>query len=230
MTQHQSSTADRILDASLKLFNEHGLHDVPALKVAQHLGISPGHLAYHFKTRADIVMAVFQRLEDAVRLELLSVERGDKPLAPAAAAQHQIRILRTLWRYRFFFNALNQVLGQDVVLRERYVRMQSSIIEMMAALFDELIACQSMRAVAKPNSTRLLARACWMVWLSWLRFAQIEDPDNDEISITAVQDGVMQTFSIIQPYFSPAFERDMLKELRRTTRGKAASNSAAARA
>ena len=50
------TTVDRILDASLKLFNEHGFHCVPAMRIAEHLSISPGHLAYHFKNKSDIMI------------------------------------------------------------------------------------------------------------------------------------------------------------------------------
>jgi AcrR family transcriptional regulator len=220
MADSPTSTSDRILDASLKIFNQRGLHDVAALTIAMHIGISPGHLAYHFKTRNDIVLALFGRMEKEIRRDLLAAGQAGKPLSPTNAALHQIQVLRTLWRFRFFFNALTQVLGKDLALRERYMQLQSSIVDTMRALFDELKALGSMRVVPEPNSTRLLANACWLVWLSWLRFRQIEAPDESEVSADALHEGVTQTFSIIQPYFSPAFSREMLKALRQATDGR----------
>ncbi|WP_428313006.1 TetR/AcrR family transcriptional regulator [Hydrocarboniphaga sp.] len=221
-----STTADRILNASLQLFNERGLQDVPAMKIAMHLGISPGHLAYHFKTKNDIVVAVFGRLETEVRKELLEAKRPEQPFLPITAARQQIALLRTLWRYRFFFNALTQLLTKDLTLRERYLRMEEGIIEGIYQLFDELISQNYMFKVPEPNSTRMLARSCWMMWLSWLRFEQIEYPDRKSVRETALHDGVMQNFSIIQPYFGSEFEREMLNELRQATLGKASRSSA----
>ena len=72
------TTVDRILDASLKLFNEQGFHRVPALRIAEALGISPGHLAYHFKNKRDILFTLFPRLENALQ-EVLQI---DMPLEP----------------------------------------------------------------------------------------------------------------------------------------------------
>ena len=60
-------TRDRILEAALRLFNDEGLPAVSTHRVAAELGISPGNLHYHFKTKRLIVAWLFRRYED--RLE-----------------------------------------------------------------------------------------------------------------------------------------------------------------
>src|SRR5882724_10088023 len=95
-------TADRILDASVRLFNERGFQNVPALRIAMHLGISPGHLSYHFKTKNDIVMALFPRLEEEMGRNVLEAVRPGQPFTAADGASHTVAVFRTLWRYRFF--------------------------------------------------------------------------------------------------------------------------------
>ena len=50
-----TTTRDRILQASLALFNADGLAAVSTHKVAAELGISPGNLHYHFKTKEQMV-------------------------------------------------------------------------------------------------------------------------------------------------------------------------------
>lgn len=57
------STRDRILAASLRLFNASGLAAVSTHKIAAELGISPGNLHYHFKTKQLIVEWLFRRFE-----------------------------------------------------------------------------------------------------------------------------------------------------------------------
>ena len=59
-----SSTRDRILESSLRLFNEEGVAQVSAHRIAADLGISPGNLHYHFKTKQQIVSWLFRRFED----------------------------------------------------------------------------------------------------------------------------------------------------------------------
>lgn len=212
MSTPTPSTSERIVEASLKLFNEHGFQNVPALRIAMHLGISPGHLAYHFKSKNDIVMAVLPQLERMLR----ESKRPDEPFLPHNAALQQIEVYRTLWKYRFFFNALTQLLPQDAELRERYRVLQDAAIAALQDLFDELIAQGFMRPAVAPNSTRMLANSCWMMWLSWLRFEQIENPSREIPHPQALYDAVMLNFSIIQPYFSDEFwaqELDALKKL-----------------
>jgi len=57
-------TRDRILDASLALFNEDGLAAVSTHRIAAELGISPGNLHYHFKAKQLIVGGLFRRFEE----------------------------------------------------------------------------------------------------------------------------------------------------------------------
>ena len=56
-----SSTRDRILQTSLRLFNEEGVAAVSTHRVAAEMGISPGNLHYHFKTKQAIVTWLFRR-------------------------------------------------------------------------------------------------------------------------------------------------------------------------
>src|SRR5947208_1584832 len=57
-------TRDRILDASLVLFNQQGLAGVSTHRIAAELGISPGILHYHFRTKELIVSWLFRRFEE----------------------------------------------------------------------------------------------------------------------------------------------------------------------
>jgi AcrR family transcriptional regulator len=206
-----SSRPDRILDASLKLFNEHGFQNITARQIAQHLGMSAGHLAYHFKGKIDIVTAVFPLLEKEIR----EAKKPEGPFLAADAASHQIGLFRTMWRYRFFFNALTQLLTHDARLRERFMNLQNTVIETLSDLFDELIAQNFMRPVTPPNSTRMIARSCWMIWLSWLRFEQIAYPRRRTVRNAGLYDGVMQNFCVVEPYFSKRFAEAMLEEVRK---------------
>jgi AcrR family transcriptional regulator len=210
MKKADQTTSERILAASLKLFNEHGYPNVSALKIAQHLGISHGNLAYHFKTKSDIVMTVFPLLEQAVR----SARTPGGGLLPRDAAVHQIEFSRTLWRYRFFFNGLTQLLSRDERLRARFLVLQETVVQTMQDLFDDAIKQGDMKPVEPPTTTRILSRCCWMTWLSWLRFEQIDNPTPFEARNEAVYNGCMLSFGIVQAYFSKQFSADVLSELR----------------
>jgi AcrR family transcriptional regulator len=59
-------TRDRILQASLLLFNQEGLASVSTHRIAAELGISSGNLHYHFKTKQLIVTWLFRRFEERI--------------------------------------------------------------------------------------------------------------------------------------------------------------------
>lgn len=204
------STRDRILKASLQLFNRHGVRKVPLAMIASQIGISPGNLGYHFKTKSDIVIALFPALAEKMR----EVKRPDGPFDPKAAARNWIEVFQTLWQYRFFFNGLIQLLSEDRDLLTRYRELEDDVITTQAQLYDELILQKYMQAPMAPVTTRILARNSWMIWLSWLRFEQLENPKSQQVRKAAIYEGWLQNFSVIERYFEPAFIRQILAEVR----------------
>ncbi len=64
MTVVATRTRDRILEASLALFNAEGLAKVSTHRIAAELGISPGNLHYHFKAKQLIVGTLFRHFEE----------------------------------------------------------------------------------------------------------------------------------------------------------------------
>lgn len=60
-------TRDRILETALDLFNQEGLARISTNRIAFEIGISPGNLYYHFKSKTLLVEALFRRLEASLR-------------------------------------------------------------------------------------------------------------------------------------------------------------------
>src|SRR5215207_10909682 len=84
-----SSTPGRIIEAAVQLFNAEGVHNVPMHRIAAEIGISPGNLAYHFRSKRDLLFAILPQLEAQLRAAL-PVPEG--PLSPAGAATYQINL------------------------------------------------------------------------------------------------------------------------------------------
>lgn len=218
MTQ---TTPERIIETSLRLFNEHGFQNVPAALIAREVGISAGNLAYHFKSKRDIVVAVFPLISKEVR----DVKPPDGEFFPKDGAHRQLTIFRNLWRYRFFFNGLLQLLNTDRKLRTSYTQLQDSVLQTIETLFDELVEQGYFRDPVPPVTTRLIALDIWMVWLSWLRFEQLENPRRKTPSDEALYRGAMMNFTILQQYLPAEFSVAMLAELRRELKVKNAGSA-----
>lgn len=55
---------DQILQAALPLFVQYGFHGTPTSRIAKEAGVSNGTLFHYFKTKEDLVVALYNRAKD----------------------------------------------------------------------------------------------------------------------------------------------------------------------
>ena len=200
------TTVDRILDASLKLFNEQGFHLVPAMRVAELLGISPGHLAYHFKNKRDILFALFPRLENALR-EVIQLDMSH--LVPVSIDRN-LNVLKILWNHRFFFIEFPQLVQGDSRLLDSFVALENRMLSMMESSYQKRVEEGVMQAIPAPNSTHVIAKCAWRSWIDWIRAEQIVHPGQHLPSRESVYEAMMVGYCLIQPYMSKGYLNDVV--------------------
>ncbi len=94
----RAATADRILDASRRLFNDKGYAATSLSEIAAAVGISQGNLTYHFPTKRDLV----KRLEAETRGRLQERRAGLRPGAVAEDyVEHLLFAMNLSWDCRF---------------------------------------------------------------------------------------------------------------------------------
>ncbi|MCU0326432.1 MAG: TetR/AcrR family transcriptional regulator [Spirosomaceae bacterium] len=141
-------TKSKILETSLRLFNERGYESITVRDIAKQMGISHGNLCYHFANTDVIVEHLYDRL---------LTEIDEQLLAPSFLQQVNLEslyrmikhIFEKLYKYKFLMQDFvsivrkNQVLKQkhrDLVSRRRtFFEMGLEICRYEGLLRDELI-------------------------------------------------------------------------------------------
>jgi AcrR family transcriptional regulator len=157
-------TRDRILAGALALFNEEGASGLSAVDIASALSISPGHLYYHFKGKAEITAALFDVWEAELQLVL---EGAVLDLARAGAGLAELHtqvliLLEEAHDVRFLFREAGALARAFPALEPRYRRAIAAQRGAFAAMLEALAGRGAIRATpaAIAALAREMARAC----------------------------------------------------------------------
>ena len=200
-------TRQRILDASLAMFNAQGEPNVTTNHIADELEISPGNLYYHFRNKDDIIEQLFggyeQRMDTA-----LTVPSGRLPGLEDVWLQLHL-VFECIWDYRFLYRDLVDILTRNRRLRMRFARILKRADEQAHQVMRGLVQAGVMRASADEvdaASTNILVIATF-----WLNYAAARGDKDERASI---RDGIVQVMMLIAPFLRDA-ERVHLNTLTR---------------
>jgi AcrR family transcriptional regulator len=148
---------DRILDAARTVFNAEGVSALSALDIATALGMSPGHLYYHFKGKGEIARALagahekalLDLLNEARKAALVPSEEGEPPLK---ALWIQLAVLADeIEAHRFLYEEIFVLARADTQLAGVFRRIRGEL----RAVLDTLLA--SLHPALAPTARKALA-------------------------------------------------------------------------
>ena len=191
-------TAERIVASALGLFNRFGEPNVAATMVAADLGISPGNLYYHYPGKEDIVNHLFgQYLNDLQAL--LPASQDVKDLEDAWFFMHSL--FELVWRYRFFYRDLNDLLSKYRQLEQQVKQVlankHAAFLTLLKRMTDQGLLTQN--ATERDSSaTQMLVMLTW-----WLSYEYVRDPRHaleDANAQGGVSRGAQQVLGLLLPY------------------------------
>ena len=192
-------TRERILELSLRLFNEFGEPNITTTIIADEMGISPGNLYYHFRNKDDIVNSIFVQFEDKIE-RMLAVPADRHPNIEDVWLYLHLMFELT-WRYRFFYRDLNDLLSRNRMLELHFKQIMVHTIKVSTQLCEGLREDGAMEATdadIKSLSTNMV-----LVAMFWLSYEYVHNPRkfNEPQSMSAaLARGCYQVLSIIGPY------------------------------
>jgi AcrR family transcriptional regulator len=200
-------TRQRILDASLAMFNAQGEPNVTTNHIADELEISPGNLYYHFRNKDDIIEQLFGGYEARMDAALVAPEGRLPGLEDVWLQLHLV--FECIWDYRFLYRDLVDILTRNRRMRLRFARILKRADEQAHTVMRGLVQAGVMRASADEvdaASTNILVIATF-----WLNYAAARGDKDERASI---RDGIVQVMMLIAPFLRDA-ERVHLNTLTR---------------
>ena len=205
VAKQKKTKAHDILRKSLQLFNTSGVHSVSAHDISRELGISPGNLTYHFKKKNDIISALVDQLEGELQAFYEGLEGMGSSMEEHADAS--LKVLKILWKYRFFFNNVMYLTQNNAKKRTRYLRLKEIIVSMIAEAIKMFISKGASKNIMAPNSPRLVADNLWYFWLSYLRLYLVETPPSKATEKGYCRFASLHMYSFLDPYYGDSVRK-----------------------
>lgn len=159
-------TKDKIVKASLELFNLYGERSVTTNHIAAHIKISPGNLYYHYRNKSDIIARIFDQYEQAVAS--LFTLPTDRAITLEDRASLTATLLDLIWEYRFMHRDLVGMLENDAGLKERYQEFASQGIKSTEQVYRTM--CENGFMTIPEEQIKPLALNIWILVTSWTTY------------------------------------------------------------
>jgi AcrR family transcriptional regulator len=194
-------TRERILDLSLRLFNDFGEPNVNTTLISEEMNISPGNLYYHFKNKDDIINCIFQQFEREIDKLLAVPEDRQANVEDAWLFLHVL--FELIWKYRFFYRDLNNLLANNRTLELKFKQLLTQKVKVAKALADGLKGAGDLSA--DEREIEALATNMVVVATYWLSYSYVLDPrrfNEPDVIGAALQRGCYQVLSLMAPYLT----------------------------
>ena len=199
-------TKDKIIATAIDLFNIHGTKAISTNHIAKEMGISPGNLYYHFRSKNDIIRSISDNfsceLGSVFKIQLDTISDFTSNLTSLFN-----RFFKIQQSYQFLFLEGVHLTKQDHILLDNYTKLRSLIKKGYHELLSNLVKIK----IIKKESINIiddLLDAQWIIMWYWINHTILDRNTYDDFQI---KKGIKLSFSIIKPQLTSigkvAFDR-----------------------
>ena len=190
-------TKDKIIATAIDLFNIHGTKAISTNHIAKEMGISPGNLYYHFRSKNDIIRSISDNfsneLGSVLKIQLDTISDFSSNLISLFN-----RFFKIQQSYQFLFLEGVHLTKQDSRLLDNYTNLRSLIKKGYHELLSNLVKIKIMKRQSL-NIIDDLLDAQWIIMWYWINHTIMDRNTYDDFQI---QKGIKLSFSIIKPYLT----------------------------
>jgi AcrR family transcriptional regulator len=202
-------TAERILEATLDLFNRFGEPNVSTTLISAELNISPGNLYYHYPAKDGLINTLYDRYEIALD-ELLQAAEGVGDVEDAWFFLHTL--FELIWQYRFLYRDLNDLLSKNRRLETHFQGVLERKADAVRGLLGGLGRAGAIRI--EDGAVDATATSMVVVLTYWLSFEYVRDPRHalePANAQRALLRGAHHVLHLLVPYLEPAQREHLLQ-------------------
>lgn len=204
----KAKNRERILVASVDLFNQSGVVAITTNHIADHLQISPGNLYFHFRNKEEIIRELFEQMA----AETYESWKPDAATGAYASPLELIeRSFEVYWRYRFFHREMYHLRRKDPALAKRWKSHLSKSQRILQAHYTYWVKTGVMRKVGDAREMQMISDLVMITSSSFLQFFEsAEKPAGKK----TLRDGTNHLLRLLLPYHADPAHPEILGRLR----------------
>ncbi len=191
------NTKAKIIATAIDLFNIHGTKAISTNHIAKEMGISPGNLYYHFRSKNDIIRSISDNFSNELgsvfKIQLDTIADFSSNLTSLFN-----RFFKIQQSYQFLFLEGVHLTKQDSRLLDNYTNLRSLIKKGYHELLSNLVKIKIMKRQSL-NIIDDLLDAQWIIMWYWINHTILDRNTYDDFQI---KKGIKLSFSIIKPYLT----------------------------
>jgi AcrR family transcriptional regulator len=202
---------ERIIEAAIELMNIRG-NEIGTSQIAEHLGISPGNLYYHFGNKQAIVHEILSRLHDELG-RTLALDTGEIVDEERLVGYYSNGAM-VLWRYRFMVSSALELTSGSAELERGYRDFTIAGMDWVYRIIRNVVKHHPGAIAASPRDCKNLAENMWVLWNGWPRHVEHYRVES-RVSQAVIAHGLEQIAMTLAPYVTAGFHSRVKRGLHR---------------
>jgi len=197
LERFSAKTRDKLLEASLVLFNERGFGAVTTASIAERAGVLEGSLWYHFRTKKDILAAHLALLQAVFEEENIDADSTEAQTIIAGI----FRSYDVIWDFRYILrDDFSAVMDTGTPELDRAIMVNG----FLDAWTEGRIRHSNAHGLLNLGSQEIedISEIILVIGRYWLDFSNKKYPDEDNLALR--HKGLRHIFTVLGPYLSPA--------------------------
>ena len=202
------NTKERIIATAIDLFNLHGTKAISTNHIAREMGISPGNLYYHFRSKNDIIRSISDNFSNELG-SVFNILLDTIPDFSSNLTTLFNRFFKIQQSYQFLFLEGVHLTKQDSRVLDNYTKLRRLINKGYHDLLSNLVKIKIMKRQSL-NIIDDLLDAQWIIMWYWINHTILDRNTYDD---SQIKKGIKLSFSIIKPQLTSigkvAFDRTL---------------------